>query len=299
MTHTVLILGSTGRFGSAAAEAFHAAGWTVRPYDRASGDLARAAWGADVIVNAWNPAYPDWPSQVPGLTDKVIKVARQTGAAVIIPGNVYVFGEQTPAPWSEETPHAATNELGRIRIALEAAYRAAGVRTIVLRAGDFIDIGATGNWFDRVVTAKLARGVVQYPGNPEIPHAWAYLPDMARAAVMLAEMRETLPAFADIPFPGFTLTGTELAAALSRALGRPLRLKRYPLLPLRLLSPVWSMARRLVEMSYLWRTPHWLDGARFDALLPEFRATRLEAALATAVGSEAVERPGAGVGSEA
>ncbi|MFD2853738.1 hypothetical protein ACFSZS_01465 [Seohaeicola zhoushanensis] len=45
MSKTVLILGASGRFGRAAADAFAQAGWTVRNYDRASGDLARAAWG--------------------------------------------------------------------------------------------------------------------------------------------------------------------------------------------------------------------------------------------------------------
>lgn len=291
MSKTVLILGASGRFGRAAADAFAQAGWTVRNYDRASGDLARAAWGADVIVNAWNPLYTDWSEQVPGLTQKVIKVAQQTGATVIVPGNVYVFGEQTPAPWSERTPHGATNGLGRVRIAMEAAYRASGVRTIVLRAGDFIDSSASGNWFDRILVARLDRGVVQYPGNPDIPHAWAWLPDVARAAVLLAEQRESLPAFTDVPFPGYTLTGRELVAALSRVTGRELRLKRFSYLPLHLLRPVWPMARRLVEMSYLWRRPHWLDGERFKQLVPGFRDTQLEAALAVAIGAGVTEVP--------
>lgn len=284
MTKTALILGATGRFGRAAANAFSQAGWTVRRYDRSAGDLNRAAWGADAIVNGWNPPYTDWAEQVPGLTQKVIAVAKKTGATVIVPGNVYVFGAGTPAPWSERSPHAATNGLGRIRIAMEAAYRDSGVRTIVLRAGDFIDTSASGNWFDMILTAKLDRGVFRYPGNPEIPHAWAYLPDVARAAVLLAE-RDDLPVFADIPFPGYTLSGREMAAALARATGRPVRLTRYSYLPLHLLRPVWPMARRIVEMGYLWTTPHWLDGTRFAALLPDFRETTLEAALATAVGS--------------
>lgn len=285
MTKTVLILGATGRFGGAAATAFADAGWTVRRYDRASRDLARSAWGADVIVNGWNPPYTDWAEQVPGLTEKVIRVARQTSATVILPGNVYVFGPDTPAPWSELSPHAATNGLGRVRIAMEKAYQDSGVRTIVLRAGDFIDTRASGNWFDMILTSKLDRGVLRYPGHPDIPHAWAYLPDVARAAVQLAEKRADLPVFADVPFPGYTLSGRDLASALSRATGREVRLSRYSFLLLHLLRPVWPMARRIAEMRYLWTTPHWLDGSRFAALLPDFRATALEAALATAVGS--------------
>ena len=290
MTRTVLILGASGRFGRHAADAFAAAGWTVRTYDRTQRDLARAAWGADVIVNAWNPVYPDWAVQVPVLTEKVIAVARQTGATVMIPGNVYVYGVQTPAPWSETSPHAAKNPLGRIRTEMEDAYARSGVRTIILRAGDFIDTEASGNWFDRFLTRRIASGVFAYPGDARIPHAWAYLPDMARAAVAIADMRETLPAFTDIPFPGYTLTGAEMAAALERVTGRPIRLRRFSYLPLRLLAPFWRLASCVFEMRYLWATPHWLDDRRFRTLLPDFRATPLETALASAIPAASVGR---------
>jgi NAD(P)-dependent dehydrogenase (short-subunit alcohol dehydrogenase family) len=46
MQNTALILGSTGRFGRAAAEAFWNAGWRVRTFDRRSDDLPEAARGA-------------------------------------------------------------------------------------------------------------------------------------------------------------------------------------------------------------------------------------------------------------
>lgn len=285
MAQTALILGARGRFGRNAALAFEGAGWRVRCFDRAREHLRTVAIGADVIVNGWNPAYPDWPRLVPRLTEQVIDAARFSGATVILPGNVYVFGPQTPAPWSENSPHAASNELGRIRIEMEAAYRRSGVRTIILRAGDFLDTEASGNWFDRMLIPRLGRGVFSYPGNPEIPHAWAYLPDVARAAVALAARREELPAFADIPFPGYTQSGAEMCRALEAVTGRSLQLKRLSPLPLYLARPFWPVAGRLLEMRYLWETPHWLDGTRFASLLPRFEPTPLHRALASAIPS--------------
>ncbi|MBT8477000.1 MAG: epimerase, partial [Alphaproteobacteria bacterium] len=68
MSGTVLILGANGRFGSHAAEAFWNAGWRVRIVDRAVDDLMVSAQGVDLIVNAWNPPYPHWQAQVPGIT---------------------------------------------------------------------------------------------------------------------------------------------------------------------------------------------------------------------------------------
>ena len=282
MTGTVLILGANGRFGRNAAQAFDAAGWTVRRYDRGRDDLARSARGADVIVNSWNPIYPDWSDQVPVQTRRVIDAAAETGATVLIPGNVYVFGQQTPAPWSGASPHLARNTLGRVRIEMEKAYAGSRVRTIVLRCGDFIDTTASGNWFDRVLIRRLEQGVFTYPGDPDIPHAWAYLPDVARAAVLLCEMRDRLAAFSDIPFGGYTLTGREIAAGLSRVTDTDIRLKRFSYVPVYAAMPFWRMARHLLETRYLWTTPHWLDSSAFETLMPEFRHTPVNQALASA-----------------
>ena len=78
----------------------------------------------------------------PEATDEeVIEAAKASGATVILPGNVYVFGNH-PGIFDTTTPHRATTKKGRIRMDLEAAYRAAakdGVQTINLRAGDLID----------------------------------------------------------------------------------------------------------------------------------------------------------------
>lgn len=283
MAQSALILGASGRFGRNSALAFRHAGWDVTEFDRRSGTLSQAARGVDVIVNGWNPPYPDWARDVPVLTKRVIDAASDTGATVIVPGNVYVFGEDTPGPWSGGTPHQATNPLGRIRIDMEEAYRASNVRTILLRAGDFIDTNASGNWFDQVMIKRLSRSQFVYPGDPEAQHAWAFLPDLARAAVALAEIRENLPRFCDVPFDGFTLTGVQIAQTLSQVTGRTVSVQRMKWWPLHLVRPFWRMAPHLIEMRYLWHVPHQLDGGYMSELLGSFPKTNLEDALGSAI----------------
>lgn len=283
MSRSVLILGASGRMGRNAAQAFTQAGWSVTAYDRRTGDLPRQAMGKDVIVNAWNPAYTDWQAQLPGLTEQVLAAARASGATVILPGNVYVYGPDTPAPWSAASPRRATNLLGRLRIDLEASYRASGLPVINLRAGDYIDTEASGNWFDRVMAAGISKGRFTYPGNPEIPHAWAFLPDVGRAMVRLAEVRADLPGYTELTFPGYTLTGREMADHLARITGQPIRPRRFPWWALSLSRPVWPMARHMIEMHYLWQTPHWLDGQDFRRLCPDFTETPPRDALRQAI----------------
>jgi len=283
MASTALILGGSGRFGRAAAEAFWNAGWKVRIFDRKEDRLPEAATGADLIVNGWNPPYDRWSAELPGLTERVVEAARGSGATILQAQNIYVYGKGSPEVLSVRTAHAATNPLGRLRIDMEETLRSSGVQVIVLRAGDFIDTTGSGNWLDRIILAKLSKSRLVYPGDPEIPHAWAYLPDLARGAVDLAAKREELDQFEDVPFPGYTLTGRALACLVAQASGQEVRPNRMSWLLLRLASPVWPMARGLLEMRYLWDMPHSIDPAHFDALLPDFAGTPPAEALATAV----------------
>lgn len=290
MPETVFILGATGRFGAAAADAFAAAGWRVRrqvrPGRTAEGPgeavpvdvldheaLTAAAMGADVIVHALNPPYPDWATEVPRLTKAAIVAARRSGAAVLIPGNLYNYGARLPDRLTEATPEAADHEKARLRIEMEEAWRASGVPTIVLRAGDFIDTKAGDNWFEGQITKDVAKGRIMYPGPLDRVHAWAYLPDMARAATMLAEGRARLAPFEMVNFPGYALTGDELIALVERALGRSLKRRRPPWGLVRLMGLVSPLMREVGAMRYLWDRPHRVDGARLAALLPGFEAT--------------------------
>jgi nucleoside-diphosphate-sugar epimerase len=167
---------------------------------------------------------------------------------------------------------------------MEARLRDSGCRVILLRAGDFIDTEPSGNWFDRVIAKDAAKGRLSYPGDAGIPHAWAYLPDLGAAALALAEARDGLPLFCEVLFPGYTLTGEDLRAATERALGRPVRLRRMSMLPLRLATPFWPMARGLVEMSYLWTMPHRLVDDRLARLDPALPQTPVDEAIARALG---------------
>jgi nucleoside-diphosphate-sugar epimerase len=233
-----LVLGANGRLGAAAVQAFAAAGWTVLaqarrtpaslprgampvalPLDDTAG-LAAAAAGASVVVYAVNPLYTQWATQAMPLFQHGVAVAQRLGATFMLPGNVYNFGAQMPALLNEHTPQRPTTAKGRIRVAMEQALQSLAaqgeLRSIVVRAGDFFGSGS-GSWMDLVITRSLRKGKLVYPGPLDVPHAWAYLPDLAQAFVAAAAQRDELPAFADLPFAGYTLTGAELLAAIERA----------------------------------------------------------------------------------
>jgi nucleoside-diphosphate-sugar epimerase len=296
---TVLVMGARGRFGLATALAFRQAGWRVlgqtRPGaaipDAATGSgiewlgvdltdtaaLGRAAQGAAVVVHGLNPsAYTlkAWRREVLPLADAAMAVARALDATLMVPGNVYNFGAGMPSLLKEDTPQIATSVKGQIRIAMEQRLQTSGINTVVIRAGDFFGSGK-GSWFDMFVAKNIRKGRVTYPGPLDVPTAWAYLPDLARSFVAVAERRDQLPSFEVLHFGGFSVTGKEWLDTLTPIAqsqgwlnaGAALACKRLPWPLLRLMALVNPLLASLMEMRYLWDTPHALANDKLAALI--------------------------------
>lgn len=301
----VLVLGANGRFGKVAVAAFAGAGWRVLAQARqkpsatlpsgvvylstpleATDDLVLASAGVGTVVFAVSPPYAKWSEQALPLARLGMDLAQRLDAAFMVPGNVYNFGADMPPLLDESAPERPTSVKGRIRCALEgelAARARKGLRSAVIRAGDFFGSGR-GSWFDLVVTKTFAKGKLVYPGKLDVAHAWAYLPDLARVFVDIAE--GDIRGFERFHFPGHTLTGAQLLTAIdaaAQALGvRPSAGFKRGTMPwgiLRLGGMVVPMWKEIAEMSYLWQVPHALDGTRLTRRLGELQLTPIHFAI--------------------
>ena len=319
MQETVLILGARGRFGLAAARAFADAGWRVlghmRPGARVPAEVqgdARIEWLAadlhdtdalvnavraksgsvEVVVHALNPAYTNtaWKAQVLPMADDALRLCKQLNASLMVPGNIYNFGSTMPEVLREDTPQRAQTVKGQIRIGMEEHIRRSGVRSVVIRAGDFFGAGK-GTWFDQAIVKDIAKGVFTYPGPLDVSTAWAYLPDLAQTFVKVAAKRTQLSTFEVLHFAGHSVSAKQWMDALTplaRAQGwvsntESLRYKTLPWAIIRLgalVLPTWS---GLAEMRYLWSTPHRLANDKLTQLLGTEPRTPLEIAAVTAL----------------
>jgi nucleoside-diphosphate-sugar epimerase len=208
------------------------------------------------------------------MTEAATQVTRKLQATLMVPGNVYNFGEEMPAVLREDTPQVARTIKGQIRIGMESQLRRSGVSTVVIRAGDFFGAGE-GTWFDKIIVKDLQKGLFTYPGAKDVATAWAYLPDLARTFVAVAAKRAHLPAFEVLHFAGHSVTGQQWLDALAPTAqrqgwvghGATIRFATLPWPMIRLgalLVPAWAA---LAEMRYLWRTPHALANDKMRALL--------------------------------
>jgi nucleoside-diphosphate-sugar epimerase len=299
LASSVLVLGGRGRIGLATVRAFALAGWRVHAQVRpgASGPaipgvqwlaiapedtaaLGAAAQGASVVVHALSPAYTQraWRADVLRLTDAAVAVTRELNATLMLPANVYNFGAAMPRVLTEETPQRPTTFKGRLRAASEQRIREATqdgrMKAVMIRAGDFFGSGS-GSWLDLVIAKDLASGKLTYPGKLDVPTPWAYLPDLARTFVKVAERRAQLPAFETLHFGGHHVSGADWAEVARDIaweqgwLGANGQLRvnslSWPLM--RAVALFVPTVAAICEMRYLWRTPHALANAKLRALI--------------------------------
>ena len=299
MGDTILVLGAAGRLGFTAAEAFRDAGWSVKGLvrPRRSGFAPRgievveavtrdeaiaAARGCAVVLNAFNPAITEWQRNALSLAFGAVAAAEDNGATLLFPGSVWNYGRDMPPVLDEDTPMRPTMRKGRMRVEIERRMREAsdrGMRTIILRAGDFFGAGR-GSWLDLVIVKELGRGRITYPGPDDVVHEWAYLPDFVTTLVRLAEMRATFAPFAAFGFPGHAVTGRELVAVIERVMRRTYNVRQMSWWMLKTIGQMVALGRELAELEYLWQVPHRIAGDKLRATIGDMPHTPLERALA-------------------
>lgn len=305
---TALVLGATGGIGGEMARHLQAAGWQVRALHRQAAraghgqgdvdwrqgdamqaaDVAAAAAGVSLIVHAVNPpGYRNWGQLVLPMINNTIAAARATGARILMPGTIYNYGLDAFPSVSEEAPQQATTAKGAIRIELERRLRAAardGVRTLLVRAGDFFGPRAANNWFSQAMV-KPGRPItaITTPATPGVGHQWAYLPDLAVTMMQLLAREAELDAFATFHMDGhWDADGTAMIGAIRRAVGRPdLPVRHLPWWLIALASPVVPFCRELNEVRYFWQHPMRLDNSRLERFLGHEPHTPLDEAVRT------------------
>ena len=321
-TKKALVLGITGGIGSEVALALLRRGWHVKALHRNPAgasvpeevraniewvtgdamnrdDVIAAANGVSTIVHAVNPPkYHNWGGLVLPMLENTIAAAREQRARVVLPGTIYNFGLEAFPVLSEYSPQNPGTRKGRIRVEMEKRLRDAttdGVRTLIVRAGDYFGPHAGNNWFNAGLlggSQKVRR--VLYPGPRNLGHSWAYLPDLAETMARLLEVEASLEDFAVFHFRGHWLErGVEMAETILRVAGRRGgRIFAFPWWAIRLAAPFVEMCREMLEMRYLWGVAAELDNTKLLSVIGTEPRTELEVAVRRALGTRSPQSPG-------
>jgi nucleoside-diphosphate-sugar epimerase len=280
-----VVLGA-GQIGTLLAKSLRARGERVRQvrkgkvaastagHEWLSGDLsdptfaARAMHGATAVYHCVNAPYHEWPKLLPSLQSGILAGARATSAKLVVLDNLYMYG-RAGEPMRETTPVRPCSKKGELRARLAdellAAHGEGSVRVAIARASDFFGPEVTlaavfgERFFTRVLQGKRGEGL----GNPDMPHAYSYGPDVAEGLRVLGAAEDD--AFGRVWHLPVAHQGTtrELADALSLALGGKAELGDVPPWLFRALGLFVPQMREVPEMLYQWERPFLLDDSAF------------------------------------
>ncbi|MEG3628359.1 NAD-dependent epimerase/dehydratase family protein [Streptomyces poriticola] len=259
--------------------------------------LTEAAQGAVALYSCAAPPYHRWAAEWPPLAASLCAAAEATGAVLVLLGNLYGYGP-VDGPLTEDLPLAATGTKGRVRAAVweraHTLHRQGRIKAVEVRASDFFGPGVTdgGHLAGRVMPRLLRGAPVSVLGDPDAPHSWTYLPDVARALVEVAGAEQAWGRPWHVPTQP-PLSAREMVERLaSRAGTGPVAVRRLPPAALALASLFSPLLRELKEIRYQFERPFVLDSQAYETAL-SVRATPLDEQIAATVDWWR-ERPGSG-----
>lgn len=278
--HTVRVVSRSG--GSSTAEVEHVA------LDITDGPaLRRAVKGAAAVYNCVNPAYHRWLTDWPPMAAAMLDAAEAADAVYVMMGNLYGYGP-VDRPMAENLPLASLAPKAQLRNRMWAEalarHEAGRVRVTEARASDYFGGGATttSHLGDRFVPALLAGKTVRVIGDPDLPHTFTYVPDIARTLVRLGEDEHAWGRAWHVPSAPAS-TRRELAAQMARIAAVPTpHVKQSPWWSLRLIGVAVPVVRELAVVRYQWDAPFVLDSSAYTNTFGE-QATDLDDALAATV----------------
>jgi nucleoside-diphosphate-sugar epimerase len=299
-----VILGK-GSVGSATAELLAERGNDVRVLSRSGGRsqermehvavdatdaraLTAATIGAAALYNCAQPtAYHRWAAEWPPIAAALLDTAEATGAVLVTMSNLYGYGP-VDRPMTEDLPLAATGTKGRIRARMWtdalARHRAGRARVTEARASDFFGPGITtnGHLGQRVVPAVLRGRGVRVLGDPDAPHSWTYIGDVARTLVRLGTDERALGRAWHVPSAP-PLSRREAVRLLCQAAGVvAVPVRAIPWWVVRLAAVAAPPLREMPEVRHQFDRSFVLDSSAYTATFGE-TATPPEVAFAATV----------------
>ena len=299
-----VVLGASGGAGNAIARALHDQGIPVRAVNRSGvADLpegitvvaadvttpsgaAAAVEGAAVVYMAAQPPYHRWPQEFPSMLDTVIDAVANEGAKLVMVDNLYGYGPGAGA-MAEDTPERATDTKGTVRRAMTEtlldAHRSGRVRVTIGRASDYFGPRAENSGITALAIEPVADGkTIRWTGSLDAPHSAAYLPDIARAYVVLGTDDRADGAVWILPHAA-PVTGREFLDLVNGALPQPLKTGLISTTMLRVASPFHRISKETLGILYQWTDPFVVDDSRFRETFGPFEVTPLDEAVRTSV----------------
>lgn len=299
-----VVLGSTGGAGNAIARALHEAGTRVQAVNRSgradlpagvelmaadittADGVASAVAGSAVVYMAAQPPYHRWPEEFPAMLERVIAATAAVGAKLVMVDNLYAYGPGV-GTMSEDTPERAADAKGEVRRRMTQtlldAHRSGKLRVTIGRASDYYGPRADNSGITALAVEPAAEHkAIRWTGSFDAPHSAAYLPDIARAYVVLGNSDRADGEIWILPHQG-PVTGRQFLELVNHVVPDRLKTGLITKTMLRLASPFHRISKETLGVLYQWTEPFVVDDSKFQAAFGPFAVTPIEDAVKTTV----------------
>ncbi|HSG48733.1 MAG TPA: NAD-dependent epimerase/dehydratase family protein, partial [Longimicrobiales bacterium] len=242
-------------------------GIEVRTGDAADAAFCReAADGAAAVYHCMNPGYDAdlWATLLPIYRDNLVAAAGAAGARLVVLDNLYMLGKDLRGPITEHTPWNPCSRKGQIRADVAAglmeAHERGDARVVVARGSDFYGPEGVGTHFGPDFwKGALAGKPANFLPNPDTPHTYHFIPDVAAALAALGQAEPDVEGRSWLLPCAPAETSREMVERFARVLGRPIRLRGLPRPLVKVVGRLVPMIREIGEMLYQWDLPFVVD----------------------------------------
>jgi nucleoside-diphosphate-sugar epimerase len=169
---------------------------------------------------------------------------------------------------TEDSPRDADFGKPAIRVELLRARDASPTPTVSVAASDFYGpLVRNAHAGERMVPTVLAGKTMRVVGDPDAPHSWTYVPDLAAAMITAADDKTLWNSFLHAPTAP-PLSQRQLVALYAAVAGVPApKVTGIPGWLMRAVGAVHADTRELAEMTYQFEKPFVLDSTQSEARL--------------------------------
>jgi nucleoside-diphosphate-sugar epimerase len=208
-----------------------------------------------------------WREELPRAERAILDAAGKAGAVVVFPESLYSFGH-VDAPITEATPRTASSGKPAVRVELLWQRDESATPTVSVAASDFYGpLVRNAHAGERMVPTVMAGRTMRVIGDPDAPHSWTYVPDLAEAMIRAADDEQLWNSFLLAPTAP-AVSQRELVATYADAAGVAAPAVRgIPTWTLHAVGLVHRDTRELAEMSYQFANAFVIDSAASERRL--------------------------------
>jgi nucleoside-diphosphate-sugar epimerase len=236
-------------------------------YDQAK--VREVTRGAQVVYQASQPNYNQWPEKFPLLQKSIIGGLTGSAAKLVIVENLYMYGDTHGRPMTEDMPYSAHTRKGRVRAEISRAafnaHREGLVRVTAARGGNFFGPWGTDSTMGARAFFPVLRGKpAQLIGRSDLPHSHTYIKDFGRALVILGEHDEADGQAWHVPNDQPMMSQGELVRMFAEEAGVEPKISSMGKLMMAIGGLFIPEAKETVEMMYEFDKPFIVDSGKFE-----------------------------------